>query len=34
MAAAASAATNAGTDGYFIFDNAHTVWRDPTGGSG
>jgi uncharacterized delta-60 repeat protein len=33
-AATASAATNAGTDGYFIFDNAHTVWWDPTGGSG
>jgi uncharacterized delta-60 repeat protein len=33
-AATASAAANAGTDGYFIFDNAHTVWWDPTGGSG
>jgi serralysin len=33
-AATASAATHAGTDGYFIFDNAHTVWWDPTGGGG
>jgi hypothetical protein len=33
-AATASAATHAGTDGYFIFDNANTVWWDPTGGSG
>jgi hypothetical protein len=33
-AATASAATHAGTDGYFIFDNASTVWWDPTGGSG
>ena len=33
-AATASAATHAGTDGYFIFDNDHTVWWDPTGGSG
>jgi Ca2+-binding RTX toxin-like protein len=33
-AATASAATHPGTDGYFIFDNAHTVWWDPTGGGG
>ncbi|MHB8270369.1 NF038122 family metalloprotease [Bradyrhizobium sp.] len=33
-AATASVATHAGTDGYFIFDNASTVWWDPTGGSG
>jgi uncharacterized membrane protein len=33
-AATASAATHAGPDGYFIFDNAHTVWWDPTGGGG
>jgi hypothetical protein len=33
-AATASSAIHAGTDGYFIFDNAHTVWWDPTGGSG
>jgi hypothetical protein len=33
-AATASSAIHAGTDGYFIFDNANTVWWDPTGGSG
>ena len=33
-AATASSAAHAGPDGYFIFDNASTVWWDPTGGSG
>jgi hypothetical protein len=33
-AATASGATHAGPDGYFIFDNANTVWWDPTGGNG
>ena len=33
-AASHSFATHAGPDGYFIFDNANTVWWDPTGGSG
>jgi glucose/arabinose dehydrogenase len=33
-AATASSANHAGPDGYFIFDNASTVWWDPTGGSG
>ena len=33
-AATAAAASHAGPDGYFIFDNAGTVWWDPNGGSG
>jgi hypothetical protein len=33
-AATVADATHAGSDGYFIFDNANTVWWDPTGGSG
>jgi hypothetical protein len=33
-ATSASFANHAGPDGYFIFDNAHTVSWDPTGGSG
>jgi Ca2+-binding RTX toxin-like protein/uncharacterized membrane protein YGL010W len=33
-AAAAASASHAGTDGYFIFDNANTLSWDPTGGSG
>ena len=33
-AATAASATHAGTDGYFIYDNANTLSWDPTGGSG
>jgi Ca2+-binding RTX toxin-like protein len=33
-AATAAGASHGGTDGYFIFDNAGTVWWDPNGGSG
>jgi Ca2+-binding RTX toxin-like protein len=33
-AATAASASHAGTGGYFIFDNAGTVWWDQTGGSG
>jgi hypothetical protein len=33
-AADVAGATHAGTGGYFIFDNASTLWWDPTGGSG
>ena len=33
-AATASGASHAGSDGYFIFDNAATLWWDPDGGSG
>jgi Ca2+-binding RTX toxin-like protein len=32
--ATAASASHAGSDGYFIFDNAGTVWWDPNGGSG
>jgi serralysin len=33
-AATAASASHAGSDGYFIFDNAGTVWWDPNGGGG
>jgi murein DD-endopeptidase MepM/ murein hydrolase activator NlpD len=33
-AATAAGASHAGPDGYFIFDNAGTVWWDPNGGGG